>query len=56
MSERSVDDERSVGTDQVRREQMAAVDVPLQWAYLIGVLVGGLLSMIAFIALLGGSA
>jgi hypothetical protein len=48
--------ERSVDEEQVRREQLADVDVRLQWAYLVAVLVGGTVLMIGIIALLGALA
>jgi len=47
MSDRSIDE------DQVRREQLADVNVPVQWAYLAAVLFGGLLLMLVLIGLLG---
>jgi hypothetical protein len=47
MSDRSIDE------DQVRREQLADVNVPAQWAYLAAVLFGGLLLMLVLIGLLG---
>ena len=37
----------------MRREQEAAVDPRLQWAYLAAVLIGGFLCMLLLIALLG---
>jgi TRAP-type C4-dicarboxylate transport system permease small subunit len=39
--------------EDVRREHLAEVSVPRQWAYLAGVIGGGLVAMILFIALLG---
>jgi hypothetical protein len=50
MSEANVDEE------QVRDEHLAAVNVPAHWAYLLGVLLGGFVLMVALIALLGGAA
>jgi len=45
--------DRQVDTDQVRREQLADVNVPAQWGYLAGVLVGGTVLMLLLIAALG---
>ena len=45
--------ERSVGPEQVRLEQEAAVDPRWQWAYLAVVLIGGFVAMLLLIALLG---
>ena len=50
MSERNVDE------DQVRTEHLAEVSPAAQWAYLFGVLLGGILLMIALIAMLGATA
>ncbi|HYI66793.1 MAG TPA: hypothetical protein VEW95_07725 [Candidatus Limnocylindrales bacterium] len=50
MSERNVDEQ------QVRSEHLDEVSVGMQWAYLIGVLLGGFLLMVALIAMLGGTA
>jgi hypothetical protein len=45
--------ERQVDEDQVRREQLAEVNTPLQWAYLAAVMIGGTLLMLLLIAVLG---
>lgn len=45
--------ERDVREDQVRAEHLAEVNQPRQWAYLAGVIVGGLVVMLALIAALG---
>jgi hypothetical protein len=47
--------ERDLTEDQVRAEHVEAVNEPRQWAYLIGVLAGGLVLMLAFIAVLGAA-
>ena len=47
MSEREIDEE------QVRAEHLAEVDERVQWTYLVGVLGGGTILMILFIAVLG---
>ena len=49
MSEKTIDEEA------VRREHLEKVKPLAQWIYLVGVLGGGTLLMIAFIALLAGS-
>jgi hypothetical protein len=49
MSERAVDRER------VREEHLAEVNPAAHWAYLLAVVVGGLIAMLALIAWLGGS-
>jgi hypothetical protein len=49
MSERDVDEM------QVRREHLDEANPGVQWAYLFGVLLGGVLLMVALIAMLGGS-
>ena len=42
--------EREVDAESVRREHLQAVHQPAQWAYLIGVLAGGVLVMLGLIA------
>ena len=49
-------DERTITEDQVRAEHLGEVHVGRHWAYLAGVLGGGLLVMIALIAILGTTA
>jgi hypothetical protein len=44
--------EREITEDQVRREHLAEVHQPTQWLYLLGVLVGGSMLMVALIAVL----
>jgi hypothetical protein len=46
--------EKKVTGEAVREEHLAEVRVPLQWAYLFGVIGGGFLAMVILIALLGG--
>ena len=41
--------------DDVREEHLAEVNQSAQWLYLFGVVGGGLVLMVAFIALLGAS-
>jgi hypothetical protein len=40
---------------KVRNEHLREVNLPAHWAYLFGVLIGGLLLMVLLIALLGAS-
>ena len=47
--------ERTLSEDEVRAEHLAEVDQRVQSAYLISVLLGGTILMIAFIALLGAA-
>jgi len=49
-------DETTVDENQVRAEHIREVHVPRHWAYLSGVILGGLLLMIALVAVLGASA
>jgi hypothetical protein len=49
MSERTIDEE------QIREEHLRQVKPLAQWAYLVGVLVGRTILMLALIALLGWS-
>ena len=49
MSEREIDQER------VRAEHLKEVNPSAHWAYLFGVVGGGLVAMVALIAWLGGS-
>ena len=46
---------RDIDREKVREEHLAEVNPPAHWAYLIGVVGGGLIVMLAFIAWLGGS-
>jgi hypothetical protein len=48
MSEREIDRER------VREEHLDEVNPAAHWAYLLGVVGGGLIAMLALIAWLGG--
>jgi hypothetical protein len=48
-------DERTLTEDQIRTEHEADVNVRAHWLYLVAVLVGGFLLMVALIGLLGGS-
>jgi len=45
-------DERTIDEAQVRLEHRGSVNVPGHWAYLLGVLIGGTILMIALIALI----
>jgi hypothetical protein len=47
--------ERTIEREKVREEHLAEVNPPAHWAYLIAVVGGGLLAMLALIAWLGGS-
>jgi hypothetical protein len=47
--------ERTINREKVHEEHLAEVNAPAHWAYLIGVVGGGLLVMLGFIAWLGGS-
>ena len=49
MSERDIDRER------VREEHLKEVNPAAHWMYLLGVVGGGLIAMVALIAWLGGS-
>lgn len=49
MSEREIDQER------VRQEHLEQVNPAAHWAYLLAVLGGGMVAMLAMIAWLGGS-
>ena len=47
-------DESEITQDQVWDEHLKDVNVPLHWAYVLGVLGGGFLVMVALMALLAG--
>lgn len=47
--------ERTIDREKVREEHLAEVNPPAHWAYLIAIVGGGLLAMLALIAWLGGS-
>jgi hypothetical protein len=47
--------EEKITEQQVRKEHMREVNPAAHWAYLFGVLGGGLALMVLFMALLGGS-
>ena len=49
-------DETRLTEEDIYEEHQRAVKPTAHWAYLFGVLIGGLVLMIALIALLGGSA
>ena len=49
-------DERTISEDEVRKEHLEAVNVPAHWAYLLGVIGGGLVLMVLLLLLLGASA
>jgi hypothetical protein len=46
--------EEKVSLEKVHKEHLKEVKEPAHWAYLLGVLAGGTLLMLAIIALLGG--
>ncbi len=48
--------EKTITPEQVREEHLKEVNQPLHWVYIGGVLLGSLLLMILFIALLGSGA
>ena len=45
--------EATMTEERVRKEHLETVNVARHWAYLWGVMVGALIAMVAFIALLG---
>jgi hypothetical protein len=45
--------ELDLSEDDVREEHLKAVNVPAEWAYFFGVVIGGFILMVLFIALLG---
>jgi hypothetical protein len=49
-------DETAITEDDVRDKHLGSANPTAHWAYLIGVLVGGLVLMVALIAVLAGSA
>ena len=46
-------DERTIDQEQVWNEHLDNVNIGAHWAYMLGVLPGAFLLMVAFIALLG---
>ena len=46
-------DEKTIDEETVRNEHEADVRQPVQWLYLLGVLVGGTVVMLLFVAFLG---
>jgi hypothetical protein len=48
--------DRNVDEERVHQEHLATVHVRAHWAYLIGVLAGGTVIMLLFIAWLGSTA
>ena len=48
-------DEQTISEEEVRKEHLKALNVPGHWAYLFGVMGGGLVVMLALMALLGAS-
>ena len=46
--------ERTIDREKIREEHLAEVNPPAHWAYLIAVVGGGLVLMLALIAWLGG--
>ena len=51
----AITDETEVTEDDVRAEHHGSANPAAHWIYLVGVLGGGLLLMLALIAYLGGS-
>jgi uncharacterized membrane protein YdcZ (DUF606 family) len=49
-------DEREISVAEVEREHLEEVNQAAHWAYVVGVLGGSFLVMLAFIAWLGSSA
>jgi hypothetical protein len=47
--------ERTIDREKIREEHLAEVNAPAHWAYLMAVVGGGLVVMLALIAWLGGS-
>ena len=47
--------ERTITEDQIREEHLREVPVRVHWSYLFGVIGGGIVLMLAFIAALGGA-
>ena len=47
--------EEKITEVKVRNEHLREVNPPMHWAYLFGVLMGGLLLMVLLMALLGAS-
>ena len=47
-------DETKINEEDVRAEHLASVRAGPHWVYLFGILGGGFVIMVAFIALLGG--
>ena len=48
--------EKTINETQVREQHLAEVHQPAHWLYLAGVISGGAVLMLVFIALLGASA
>jgi hypothetical protein len=48
--------EKTIDQETIREEHLKEVHQPAQWAYLLGVLIGGTLLMLGLIALLGAGA
>ena len=48
-------DERTISDQDVWQEHLSEVNVPLHWAYLVGVIMGALLLMIGLLAFLGAA-
>jgi hypothetical protein len=48
-----VTDETTINEEKVRKEHEKDVRQPIQWLYLLGVLVGGTVLMLIFVAFLG---
>lgn len=45
----------AITPEKVREEHLAEVHVPIQWLYLGGLLLGGFIAMLAFMAWLAGT-
>jgi len=47
--------EKTITEEDIRKEHLAQVHEPAQWAYLVGVLLGGTLLMLGLIAFMGSA-
>jgi hypothetical protein len=48
--------EKTIDQETIREEHLKEVHQPAQWAYMLGVILGGTVLMLGFIALLGAGA
>ena len=54
MAKKKDTNERTISQQEVWDEHLSDVNVPAHWAYALGVMAGGFVLMVAFMALLGG--